>query len=552
MSAPSVRIGWRAAGGIALGVLAATSGVALTATAGWLIVRASEHPPVLMLMVAIVGVRAFGLARPVLRYAERLITHDVALRALAERRARVYDALVPLVPGRLGRRRGDVLASVVDDVDAEVDELVRVRVPLYVWLGTTVLTALAVAAFWPPAAIVVLAASLASGGVAWTVGRLGSRRFGPERIAARAEVSSRVLAVLDDARPLVRWQAEEAALSRVAAADAELARATRGAAWWLAVARAWPILLAGFAMVWMAALAHDHVSGPVLALLVLVPLALVDVAAPVADAAVLRHETAAATDRLDAFAELDPAVLDPSSPQPVGGPEIDLTDVTAAWADSPSMPATSLSVSPGRAVGIVGPSGSGKSTLAAVLVRFLAPTSGRHLLGGDDVGRLRADDVRSRVGLLDDDPYLFGTTLVENVRLARPDATDAEVERALRKAHLGDWLDALPAGLHTRIGDGAASVSGGERARIGLARLLLAEHDVLVLDEPTAHLDSPTARAVTDDLLALRDRPDGPGLVWITHTEHGLDRMDDVVDLGRPAANADPSAIADGSASMVR
>ncbi|QDH10980.1 ATP-binding cassette domain-containing protein [Nocardioides dongxiaopingii] len=179
----------------------------------------------------------------------------------------------------------------------------------------------------------------------------------------------------------------------------------------------------------------------------------------------------------------------------------------------------------------MGPSGSGKSTLAAVLVRFLAPTSGRHLVGGADVAGLRADDVRRRVGLLDDDPYLFATTLAENVRLARPGASDEDVEQAVRGAHLGEWLDALPRGLATRIGDGAEAVSGGERARIGLARMLLAEHDVLVLDEPTAHLDTATARAVTDDLLALCERPGGPGLVWITHSDHGLDRMDDVLDL---------------------
>ncbi|WP_245155129.1 thiol reductant ABC exporter subunit CydC [Nocardioides sp. 1609] len=521
----------RTAAGVVLSVLASTAGVALTATAGWLIVRSAEHPPVLMLMVAIVGVRTFGLARPVLRYAERLITHDVALRELAARRARVYDALVPLVPGRLGRRRGDVLASVVDDVDAEVDALVRVRVPVLTWLGTTALTSLAVLLFLPLAAPVVAACGLGSGGVAGAVGLAGSRRHGAERVAARAELSSRVLATLQDVRPLVRWQAEDCALARVDAAGADLARATRGAAGWLAVGRAWPVLCAGPGMLAVAALAEGRVSGPVLALLVLVPLALVDVAGPLADAGALRHETRAARARLDALTGLDPSVVDPARPGAVDSADLELTDVTATWDAARALPATSLTVRPGRAVGVVGPSGSGKSTLAAVLVRFLTPTSGRHLLGGADVGGFRADDVRRRVGLLDDDPYLFATTLAENVRLARPGASDDDVERAVRAAHLGEWLDALPRGLATRIGDGAEAVSGGERARIGLARLLLAEHDVLVLDEPTAHLDTATARAVTDDLLALRERPGGPGLVWITHSTHGLDRMDDVLDL---------------------
>jgi ATP-binding cassette, subfamily C, bacterial CydCD len=176
---------------------------------------------------------------------------------------------------------------------------------------------------------------------------------------------------------------------------------------------------------------------------------------------------------------------------------------------------------------VVGPSGCGKSTLAAVLVRFLAPTGGTHRIGTTNVADLAADDVRRVTGLLDDDPYLFSSTLAENVRLARPDAADTEVADALRRARLGPWLDRLPDGLATRLGDGGGAVSGGERARIGIARLLLAEHPVLVLDEPTAHLDSDTARTVADEVLSLPGR----SVVWITHGTVGLDRMDDVLAL---------------------
>ncbi len=531
----------RLAGATVLGVLAATAGVALTATAGWLIVRSAEHPPVLMLMVAIVGVRTFGLARPVLRYAERLVSHDVALRLLAERRVRVYDDLVPLVPGRIGRRRGDVLASVVDDVDAVVDEQVRVRLPLWTWAGTTALSTLVVALLDPASALVVGATGLVSGAAAWWVGLVGSRRHGRSRVAARADLSHRVVETLQDARPLVLWQADEAALARVAEAGAALDAATRGAARWIAAARVWPLLAAGAGMVGVAAVAQGSVSGPVLALLVLVPLALVEAAAPLADAGSLRHQTRAATARLDALTRLTPAVTDPdvAAPLPRTG-DVSLQAVDAAWTGPTALHGVSMEVGPGRAVGVVGPSGSGKSTLAALLVRHLTPRAGTHRLGGTDVTRLDADDVRRRVGLLDDDPYLFATDVVENVRLARPDATDDDVERALRAAHLGPWLDALPHGLHTRLGDGAEQVSGGERARIGLARLLLADHDVLVLDEPTAHLDSATASAVTDDLLALRH---AHGIVWITHTHHGLSEMDDVLGLDDHRDDHRPAAV---------
>ena len=226
---------------------------------------------------------------------------------------------------------------------------------------------------------------------------------------------------------------------------------------------------------------------------------------------------------------------------PVGPRAADVTldRVAAAWEPGRTAVADlDLRVPAGTHVGLVGPSGCGKSTVAALLVRFLSPTAGTHHLGGVDVGTLDPDDVRRRVGLVDDDPYLFASTVAENVRLARPSASDDEVRDALVAARLDLWLAGLPDGLATRIGDGGAGVSGGERARIGLARALLADTAVLVLDEPTAHLDTATARAVTGDLLtACADR----SVVWITHDQVGLDRMDRIVTLGGERAPADLS-----------
>ncbi|MXG88142.1 thiol reductant ABC exporter subunit CydD [Nocardioides flavescens] len=519
-----------------LGVLASTSGVALTATAGWLIARAAEQPPVLTLMVAIVGVRLFGLARPVLRWLERLLGHDLALRELAEQRAAVYDALVPLVPGRLGRRRGDLLASVVDDVDALLDARLRVRAPLWTWLGTSLLTGALAAWLLPAAGAVLLVAALGGGLLAWTTGRAAGRRGATDGVAARAALSRRVLEVVADARPLTHWQAEGAALDRVAAEARRRAAAARRRARWVATARLWPAVAVAAAIAVTAtvldpALRAGEVGAPVAALLLLVPLALLDVLLPVADAGALRADCAAARRRLDDLAALEPAVVDPRRPAAYDGSRdgtVELRRAAAHWPGGRGLAPVDLRLDPGDSVAVVGPSGSGKSTLAALLVRHLAPDSGRYALGGTDTATLTGDDVRRTVGLLDDDPYLFATTLVENVRLARPDASDADVERALREARLAGWLDALPDGLATRLGEGAASVSGGERTRIGLARLLLADHQVVVLDEPTAHLDAPTARLVARDLLAQRGRRT---VVWVTHDGIGLDSVDGVLDL---------------------
>ncbi len=520
--------------GAVLGALAAASGVALTATAGWLIVRASEHPPVLLLMVAIVGVRTFGLARPALRYVERLVSHDAALRLLAERRATVYDVLVPLVPARLGARRGDVLASVVDDVDAVVDRALRVRGP--VWTAVPVVALGAAFAAWvhPAAGLVVAAAATAAGVLAYAGGRLGARAAERRFVAARAALSERVTWLLQSAADLVMWQAVDRTVREVEATSEQLAVAARRSAGGAATGRAGALLAAGLGVLAVTltvapAWSAGAVSGPMLALLALLPLALADVVLPLADAGALSVRTHAAEDRLGALQQLEPAVREPVYGVPLGPePRLAVRGVHAGYDGSTVLEDLSLDLPPGSRLGVVGPSGCGKSTLAGLLLRFLDPVRGAVAVDGTDVRSATLADVRGTVGLVDDDPHVFSSTVLENVRLARPEATRDEVERVLRRAHLGPWLDGLPAGLDTLLGDGHAAVSGGERARLALARALLAERRVLVLDEPTAHLDSGTARAVADALLAVRDRT----VVWITHGRVGLDRMDDVLELG--------------------
>ncbi|WP_181641782.1 thiol reductant ABC exporter subunit CydD, partial [Nocardioides massiliensis] len=526
---------WRWALATFLGAGSSLAGVALTATAGWLIVRASEQPPVLMLMVAIVGVRAFGLARPAMRYAERLLSHDLVLRMLARRRTEVYAALVPLVPGALGRRRGDLLAGVVDDVDALLDDRLRVRQPVASAIWVVLVTCAVVGWLLPVAGLVLLLTATVAGAAAYALGRWGARHAETAAVTHRSDLSARVTELVTDLRDLRLWQRDDHAAERALDSGERLAaaqhRSLRGQAFGRAAVA--PLVLA--AIVAIAATgsreyADGAISGPLLALALLVPLALADVLTPLAEAGALRVRTRAAQERLDDLSSRRPVVTDPQHPAPRPGPHprLDAVRISAGYGGRDAFTDLDLRLRPGTRVGVVGPSGSGKSTLAAVLLRFIDPRTGHVDLDGVDVRQLALDDVRSRVLLVDDDPYVFGSSVVENVRLARPDATDHEVAAALERAGLGDWVAGLPAGLHTRVGDGGAAVSGGERARLGLARAILADPPVLVLDEPTAHLDGPTARAVTADLLRDRDRT----LVWITHDGIGLDEMDQVLRLG--------------------
>ena len=518
-----------------LGVLASFSGVALTATAGWLIVKASEHPATLTLLVAIVGVRAFGLGRPVFRYAERLRSHDAALKTLAERRVQVYEAVVPLTPGRLGKRRGDVLTSIVDDVDAVLDDELRVKLPLRTYAAVLVAVAAVCALILPVAAAAVAATSVAGAAVAYLVARSCTGRPEAASVQARADLSTTMVEAAHLAPELRMWQAASVVETRVATASTSLGRATCRVADALALARgaihASSLLgVAAVAILSADALAAGTVSAPAAALLLLVPVALADVALPVVEAAGLHGRIAAAQARLGGYALMTPAVTE-ATPAADAGPDATVAVVHAAlgWADQPVLRSVSLHLDEGTKLAVVGPSGSGKSTLAAALVRFIDPLSGAITLGGRSLADLRVDDVRGAVGYVDDDPHVFATTLAENVRLARPGATDADVRRALRQARLGPWVGTLPDGLDTWLGDGHAQVSGGERARLGLARSLLLDQRVLVLDEPVAHLDAATARALAEDLL---DATDGRTVVWITHNQVGLEGMDEVLDLG--------------------
>ena len=513
------------------GGLALTSGVALTATSGWLIVRASERPVILTLLTAIVGVRAFGMARPFFRHLERLRSHDSALGDLASARTSVYAALVPLTPARLGRRsRSAVLTGVVDDLTDVVEAHVRVRVPVLSAVVAAAFTTLLTGALVPAGAVVVLGWLL----LVVAVGGLGlrlERAAQPVLGAARAEMGRAAELVARHTSELRAIGAEGDVLTRLDRAHDDLGRALRRQSRGRALVTGGVLVLTGLATLAMARVAVDaDVSPGVMALLVVVPAALADALLPLADAVRARARAEQSGSRVTALLDQEPAVAATGTGQPdPRTPHLRLTGVGAGWVvGRVDVGGVDLDLPPRRRVGITGANGAGKSTTLAVLARALDPQSGRYLVDGRDVRELSLDGVRDLVAVVDDEPHVFAADLRANLLLAQPEATADDLVDALRVAGLGGWFDALPDGLATVLGDRGRGVSGGERARLALARAVLSRRPVVLLDEPVAHLDHPTATGVMRDVSrALAGRT----VVVVSHRHEGLESLDEILDL---------------------
>ena len=526
-----------------LGAAATASGIALTATSGWLIVRASEEPIILTLLVAIVAVRTFGIARPFFRYLERLVSHDAALDDLAVRRTSVYAALVPLTPARLGRRsRSSVLTGVVDDLTDVVEAQVRVTVPL---LSSAVagLVAVLLTAWFAPAVGVVLAGLLVAISAACWLAWVLESRSRDELLESRAEVLRISDLVARQASELQAIGAEGTAAGWLADAHDTLRRAVRRQSRGRALVAATLLVATAVATLAAALLVDPAVTGgPVAALLVVVPVAVGDALAPLVDTMRYLARAQGSAARLDALLDQEPAVTDTATATAdaigTSGRVVDLDGVAASWTGhGEQLAPTDLHLTPGRRVAVIGPNGSGKSTLLAVVARYLDPSRGRHAVDGNDVHDLTIEDVRRHVAVVDDEPHVFAASVAANLRVAGPDADDDAVGAALDRAGLGRWLAELPDGLGTRLGSGGRGLSGGERARLGVARAVLADRPLVLLDEPTAHLDHATATAVLDDVLSATD---GRSVVMVSHRPEALDRFDTVLDLGarHPAAPA--------------
>jgi thiol reductant ABC exporter CydC subunit len=520
---------------VVAGAAATGCGVALLAVSGFMLARASQHPNIVAISAAVVAVRALVLGRGTFRYAERLASHDVAFRVLADVRVSIYRRLERLAPAGLRAfRSGDLLARLVSDVDSTQDLFIRaVAPPLAAALVGAGAVAVCLLLLAPAAAV--LAAGLVAGGVAVPLlaasrARLAARRAAP----VRGELSASFTDLVAGAADLHAFGAQEGALAVVTAHDRSLTRLARRSASGEGlgaglIAAATGLTLWGVLLLGVAAVGGGTLTRVPLAVLALTALASFEAVSALPSAAIQLGQSRTSADRVSAVLDAPDPVTEPEEPRPVPGGPLRVTLRDAQMRYEPVGPLAldgiDLDLVAGRRVALVGPSGAGKSTVAAVLLRFCDLVGGTATLGGCDLRSYQADDVRAVIGGCTQDPHIFNTSIRENLRLARPAASDSELADAARQARLLPWIESLPQGWDTPAGTRGGAVSGGERQRLALARALLADPDLLILDEPTAHLDPEARAALTADLL---DVTRGRAVLLITHDLRGLDQVDEI------------------------
>ena len=508
---------------LAAGIAVALSSVGLAGTSAWLIVRAAERPAVLSLTVPMGLVQLFALAKAGGRYLERTTTHAAALGVVGRLRAGLARLLEPLVPAGLGPRSAQVVDLAVRDVDRVQDLVSAVMGPLITSVVAGLVTVVVSGLIVPSTALSLLVA-LSLNAVVWpTLAARTGRRGEAELDAVRAELVAQVddLARHGDEIVMVGgWRAwserRERFEDRYDAAQRRQQRTTAlvGAA---TIATAGASAIVTMLLV-RGALVGGNLSRSLIAVPVLVALASLELVGTVAPTLVGWRGDWAALGRLEALGGRSAPVREPAesaSLDDTASSAVVARDVTCAYDGVATLRGT-LDLGPGDVAVVEGPSGSGKTTAARLLAKFLDPLAGHVAIDGVDYRELRGDQVRARVGFVDDEPYVFATTLAGNLRVARPDATDEELREACRAAQLGDWLAARPEGLDTPLGGATTGLSGGEQRRLGVARELLRDRRVVVLDEPTEGLDDATARAL---LATLRARYRDRALLLVSHHE---------------------------------
>jgi ATP-binding cassette subfamily C protein CydC len=524
---------------VVLGCATIASGVGLLGLSAYVIALAALRPPIADLQVAIVGLRFLGIARGVFRYLERWVSHNVAFRLLTRLRLWFYQRLEPLAPARLMQyRSGDLLSRIVADVGILEQFFVRILAPPLVAAGIALGLTLFLQRFSSTLALTLLVGLALSGAVVPVlVLRLG-RNLGRRSVETRADLTATLVEGVQGCADLIAFGRDSDHLERV--------RSLSGQSCWLGAQQVnvsgWSSALSGLLMnlttiaILVAAIpmvSQGGLKGVDLALLVVVAIASFEAVGPLPSALQQLETHLSAAQRLYQIVDSSPAVSEPTTP--VGRPrhfDIEVRELSFRYAadSQPALRGVSFRLEEGRRLAVVGQSGAGKSTLIQLLLRFWDYEQGQITLGGRDLKDYRSDDLRQVISVVSQQTHLFNDTIRANLLLARPEATEPDLVRAAMMAQIHEFVLGLPDGYDTWIGEGGLRLSAGERQRLVVARALLKDAPILILDEPTASLDVLTERAL---LRSLRELMRGRTSLIITHRLSGLEDVDRILVLHR-------------------
>jgi ATP-binding cassette subfamily C protein CydC len=528
---------------ILLGLLTILSGLGLITLSAYLISKAALHPPFAALAYAIIGVQFLGIIRGILRYVERIVSHETTFRLLTRLRVWFYNAFEPIVPARIlalttrsstDFTSGDLLSRIVADIDTLQEFYIRVIAPPVIAILLGVLMWFVLRAYSIMIADTLLIFFLLAGIGLPCLTYLLSRRLGQRMIAVRSALHMGMVDSIQGVADLLSYNQAEAQEQKMRMLNEHLLRLQSGMARIEGLREALGILLFDGCAWIMLIIAiplvrSGKLSGVFLAVLVLAVIGSFEAIAPLAAAAQHLGGSLQAGQRLFEIIDTPPTITDPAQPAPLPAHfDLDVQHLSFRYSDQGSdvLSDVSFAVPQGRCVAVVGPSGAGKSTIVNLLARMWNYERGSIQLGEHELRDYAQEDIHRMIGIVEQHTHLFNATIRENLLIARPEASQEEIEEAARQACIHEVIEALPQGYETLIGEQGLKLSGGERQRLAIARAILKDAPILIFDEATANLDTRTEH---DVLRAIHHVIKGRTTLMITHRLVGLENVDEIL-----------------------